>query len=72
MPDEIEDLVTLPGVGRKTANLVRAVAFDKDAHLRGHARSPDHEYLEICPDKIPAGDGAGPPEKNSRRNTGKK
>ena len=31
VPDEIEDLTTLPGVGRKTANLVRAVAFDKDA-----------------------------------------
>ena len=31
VPDEIDDLVTLPGVGRKTANLVRAVAFDKDA-----------------------------------------
>ena len=31
VPDEIEALVTLPGVGRKTANLVRAVAFDKDA-----------------------------------------
>ncbi len=31
VPDDIEDLVTLPGVGRKTANLVRAVAFDKDA-----------------------------------------
>lgn len=31
VPEKIEDLVTLPGVGRKTANLVRAVAFDKDA-----------------------------------------
>jgi len=31
VPDEIDDLITLPGVGRKTANLVRAVAFDKDA-----------------------------------------
>ncbi|WDP89260.1 MAG: endonuclease III [Desulfobacter sp.] len=31
VPDEIADLITLPGVGRKTANLVRAVAFDKDA-----------------------------------------
>ncbi|WP_022665723.1 endonuclease III domain-containing protein [Desulfospira joergensenii] len=31
VPEEIEDLITLPGVGRKTANLVRAVAFDKDA-----------------------------------------
>ena len=31
VPERIDDLVTLPGVGRKTANLVRAVAFDKDA-----------------------------------------
>ena len=31
VPSAIEDLVTLPGVGRKTANLVRSVAFDKDA-----------------------------------------
>ena len=31
VPDTIEDLITLPGVGRKTANLVRSVAFDKDA-----------------------------------------
>ncbi len=31
VPDEIDSLLTLPGVGRKTANLVRAVAFDKDA-----------------------------------------
>ena len=31
VPQAIDDLVTLPGVGRKTANLVRAVAFDKDA-----------------------------------------
>ncbi len=27
VPAEIDDLVTLPGVGRKTANLVRAIAF---------------------------------------------
>jgi len=27
VPREIDDLVTLPGVGRKTANLVRAVAY---------------------------------------------
>jgi len=31
IPDSIEDLCKLPGVGRKTANLVRAVAFDKPA-----------------------------------------
>lgn len=31
VPDEIDDLLELPGVGRKTANLVRAVAFKKPA-----------------------------------------
>lgn len=31
VPENIDDLVTLPGVGRKTANLVMAVAFKKDA-----------------------------------------
>jgi endonuclease-3 len=29
IPDRIADLVTLPGVGRKTANVVLSVAFDK-------------------------------------------
>jgi endonuclease-3 len=28
VPEKVEDLVTLPGVGRKTANVVRSVAFD--------------------------------------------
>lgn len=31
IPDSIEGLTKLPGVGRKTANLVRSVAFDKPA-----------------------------------------
>jgi len=31
VPDEIDDLLQLPGVGRKTANLVRAIAFKKPA-----------------------------------------
>ncbi len=31
VPQEIDALVTLPGVGRKTANLVMSVAFNKDA-----------------------------------------
>ena len=31
IPETIEELVELPGVGRKVANLVRAVAFDKPA-----------------------------------------
>lgn len=31
IPDSVEELVLLPGVGRKTANLVVAVAFNKPA-----------------------------------------
>ncbi len=31
VPEEIDDLVKLPGVGRKTANLVCAIAFKKPA-----------------------------------------
>jgi len=31
IPDDVESLITLPGVGRKTANLVVAVAFNKPA-----------------------------------------
>ncbi len=31
IPDTVEQLITLPGVGRKTANLVVAVAFEKPA-----------------------------------------
>jgi endonuclease III len=31
IPQTIDELVELPGVGRKTANLVRAIAFDKPA-----------------------------------------
>ena len=31
IPDTVEELIRLPGVGRKTANLVVAVAFNKPA-----------------------------------------
>jgi len=31
IPEDIDSLVTLPGVGRKTANLVMSAAFKKDA-----------------------------------------
>lgn len=31
VPEKMEDLLRLPGVGRKTANVMRAVAFDKPA-----------------------------------------
>lgn len=43
VPRSIEDLVTLPGVGRKTANVVRSVAFAEpglpvDTHVKRLAR----------------------------------
>ena len=31
VPETIEELITLPGVGRKTANLVVSVAYQKPA-----------------------------------------
>lgn len=31
VPDNLEDLITLPGVGRKTANVILSNAFSKDA-----------------------------------------
>lgn len=31
IPDDVEDLQKLPGVGRKTANVIASVAFDKPA-----------------------------------------
>lgn len=31
VPEEIDDLVKLPGVGRKTANVIASVVFDKPA-----------------------------------------
>ncbi|MBM4065538.1 MAG: endonuclease III [Planctomycetes bacterium] len=61
MPDTMEDLVALPGVGRKTANVLLGNVFGKQAiavdthvfrvsHRLGLARSndPDKVELEIC------------------------
>lgn len=31
VPDDLEDLIKLPGVGRKTANVIRSVVFNKAA-----------------------------------------
>ena len=51
VPPRLRDLVTLPGVGRKTANVVLGNAFGIPGHHRGHAlRSTgqkirlDHEH----------------------------
>lgn len=61
VPETIEDLVRLPGVGRKTANIVLAGAFGipalaVDTHVKRVARrlglasseSPDEIELELC------------------------
>ena len=46
VPDRMEDLVTLRGVGRKTANVVLGVAF-REAGLRGgHPCDPAHGEIE--------------------------
>jgi len=58
VPTELSDLVTLPGVGRKTGNVVRSVAFDLpglpvDTHVKrlvGRLRLSN----ETDPDKIEA------------------
>jgi len=58
VPDRMDDLVTLPGVGRKTANVVLGNAFDKpavivDTHVTrvaqrlGLAKSNDAERIEL-------------------------
>jgi endonuclease III len=31
LPEEVEQLMTIPGIGRKTANVIASVAFDKQA-----------------------------------------
>jgi endonuclease III len=56
-PDTMEELVTLPGVGRKTANVILGTCFDRpaiivDTHVRrvaqrlGFAASEDPEVIE--------------------------
>ena len=40
VPTELDDLVKLPGVGRKTGNVVRSVAFDLPGLPGRHPRRP--------------------------------
>jgi endonuclease III len=58
VPDTIEELLTIPGVGRKTANLVVTVAFNKpgicvDTHVHmifnrwGYLKTKDANHTEI-------------------------
>ena len=71
VPTRMEDLVTLPGVGRKTANVVRSVAFDLpglpvDTHVQRLSRrlgltdEADPVKVEHALDAmIPAGPSGG-------------
>ncbi len=58
VPDDIDELLTIPGVGRKTANLVVTVAFKKpgicvDTHVHkisnrwGYVKTKDAEHTEM-------------------------
>ena len=45
VPSDLDELVKLPGVGRKTANVIQAVVFEKSRHGRRHPcvpREPPH------------------------------
>ena len=70
VPTRLEDLVTLPGVGRKTANVVRSVAFDLpglpvDTHVGRLSRrlglTTEHDPVKVELDAqlLPAGGRAG-------------
>lgn len=63
VPKEIEELIQLPGVGRKTANLVRSIAFDLpavcvDVHVHrisnrwGYIRTKDPLESEMALRKV--------------------
>ncbi len=70
VPTRLEDLVTLPGVGRKTGNVVRSVAFDLpglpvDTHVGrlsrrlGLTTEQDPVKVERQLNSLPAAGGAG-------------
>ena len=59
-PATMEELLTLPGVGRKTANLVLILAYRKPAeHLRRYARPSNREPAGLGPDEDTGRNGTG-------------
>ena len=71
VPTALEDLVTIPGVGRKTGNVVRSVAFDLpglpvDTHVRrlsnrlGLTIEGDPVKIELELNSLSPAAGAGP------------
>ena len=60
VPPTLEELITLPGVGRKTANLVMILAFKSNAeHLRRHSRAPHREPAGLGADAHAGRDRTG-------------
>ena len=53
VPDEIDELLKLKGVGRKTANLGRYARLQKTRHLRRYPCASDLEPLGLCKTKTP-------------------
>jgi endonuclease-3 len=50
VPDKIDELLTLPGVGRKTANLVVTVGYE-NGDLRRYSRPPDQQPMGVRQDQ---------------------
>ena len=60
VPATMEELLTLPGVGRKTANLVLILSFkSRREHLRRHARAPHRESARLGADADAGGNREG-------------
>ena len=62
VPGRLDDLVTLPGVGRKTANVVLGNAFDVPGHHRRHPLRPARP-----PARLDRGDRPGQGRARGRR-----
>ena len=57
VPEKLEDLVTLPGVGRKTGNVVRSVDFGAAWASRRHPRAPGQPAPGVARRDEPQGSG---------------
>ena len=56
-PDDIDALLELPGVGRKTANCVLIYAFERGCALCGHPQPSHHEPFGVGPHEDTRRDG---------------
>ena len=70
VPSRLEDLVTLPGVGRKTGNVVRSVAFGLPGLPGRHPRHPAVEPARAHHQHRPGQDRDGPERDAAAGRTG--